>query len=152
PRHSVTRLWYANLLLAAARFDEALEQGRRALELDPLSLINNLVMGWVHFFERRFEVAYDKMARALELEPSFFPAQLWRGYCLWQLGELEEAAGHLEVAAGMAQHPPSVLGHRATAAALRGRTHECRTLIAELIAMRDQRFVSGFLIALALIA
>jgi TolB-like protein len=152
PGHSVARIWYANVLLAQRRFDEALDQGRRALDMDPLSLINNIVMGWVHFFERRYETAFDRMARSLELEPGFFPAHLWRAHCLWQLGRTGEAADHLDVAAGLAQYPPSVTAYRATAAALRGRPDQCRALVDELIAMRERHFVSGHLVAVALAA
>jgi serine/threonine protein kinase/tetratricopeptide (TPR) repeat protein len=152
PHHALTRLWYLNVLLAGGRFDEALEQGRRALELDPLSIINSLVTGWVHFFERRYDVAYEKMGRALELEPAFFLGHQWRGWALWQMGRLEEAAEELETGARLTQHPPTVLGHRAIAAALRGRPDECRELLARMIAMRDERFVSGFLIALGFVA
>src|SRR6185503_1426638 len=96
PKHAVARLWYVNMLLAAGRFDEALEQGRHALELDPLSIINSLVMGWVHFFAGRFDVAFEKMGRALELDPRFFLGHQWRGWALWQMGRLEEAAEHFE--------------------------------------------------------
>ena len=142
PNHAVTRLWYANFLLAAARFDEALEQGQRALELDPLSIIHNLVTGWIHFYERRFEVAYEKMARALELEPGFFQAHMWRGFALWQMGRREEASGHMETAAGLAQHPPTVLLNSAMAAAFAGR----------MVAMRTERYVSAFYIALGFVA
>ncbi len=151
PHHAVTRLWYVNVLLAEGRFDEALEQGRRALELDPLSIINSLVMGWVHFFAGRFDVAYEKMARALELDPNFFLGHQWRGWSLWQMGRLDEAAEHFETAARLAQHPPTVVGYRAIAAAFRGRPDECRELLASLIAMRAERFVSAFLIALGFI-
>ena len=152
PNHAVARLWYANVLTAAGRFAEALEQGRRALELDPLSTINSLVTGWVHFFERRFEIAYEKMARALELEPTFLPAIQWRGWTLVQMGRLGEAAEHFESAARLAQHPPTVLGYRAIAASFGGRPNECRELIARMAAMRDERYVSGFLIALAFLS
>jgi len=152
PNHAVTRLWYANLLLAEARFDEALEQGRRALELDPLSIIHNLVTGWIHFFERRFDVAYAGMARALELEPGFFQAHQWRGWALWQMGRPEEASGHLETAARLAQHPPTVLLNSAMAAAFAGHGDECLETVARMVAMRNERYVSAFYIALGFVA
>src|SRR5262249_9520779 len=50
-----------------------------------------------------------------------------------------------------AQHPPSVVVFRAIAAAFRGRPDECRRLLATVIAARDERFVSAFLIALGFI-
>jgi serine/threonine protein kinase/tetratricopeptide (TPR) repeat protein len=151
PNHAVTRLWYANLLLAAARFDEALEQGRRALVLDPLSIINNLVTGWIHFFEGRFDVAYDKMVRALELEPTFFQAHHFRGWALWGMGKLGEAAPHMDTAAQFAQYPPTVLINRALAAAFAGHVDKCLETVAHLVAMRNERYVSAFYIAIGLI-
>ncbi len=152
PTHAVTRLWYANLLLAAARFEEALEQCRRALELDPLSIILNLVTGWIHFFERRFEAAYEKMARALELEPGFFQAHHFRGWALWGMGKPEEACEHFETAARLAQHPPTVLFNSALAAAFAGRVDECLETVARMVAMRNERHVSAFYIAIGLVA
>ena len=152
PNHSVTRIWYVNLLLAAGRFDEALEQGRQALALDPLSMINHLVLGWVHLFAGRFEVAYEKMSRALELEPRFFQGHVWGALALELMGRSAEAAGHLEAAAQAVQHPPTVLGCRLWAAAIGGRLDECRDLFSRLIAMRDERYVSGFLIALGFLS
>jgi serine/threonine protein kinase/Tfp pilus assembly protein PilF len=152
PNHAVTRLWYANLLLAAGRFDEALEQGRRALELDPLSIILNLVTGWIHFFERRFEAAYEKMARALELEPGFFQAHHYRGWALWGMGRTKEACEHLETAARLAQHPPTVLFNSALASAFAGRRDESLETVARMVAMRSERYVSAFYIALGFVA
>jgi TolB-like protein/Tfp pilus assembly protein PilF len=152
PSHAVTRLWYANLLLAGARFEEALEQGRRALELDPLSLIHNLVTGWIRFFEQRFELAYELMGRALELEPGFFQAHVWRGLALWRMGKLADACAHLETGAEFAQHPPTVLFIRALAAACAGRRDECLATIGRMVAMRQERYVSAYYIAFGLVA
>ncbi len=152
PNHATTRLWYANVLMAAARFDEALEQCRRALELDPLSIIYSTVTAWIHFSERRFDLTYEGMARALELDPGYFQAYQWRGWALWQMGRMEEASAELETAARLAQHPPTVLFNRAMAAGLAGRGEECRETISRMVAMRDERYVSAFFIALGLVA
>jgi TolB-like protein/Flp pilus assembly protein TadD len=152
PNHGATRLWYANLLLAAGRFDEAHEQGRLARELDPLSIVHSLVTGWIDLFERRFDRAFERMARALELEPGFFQAHQWRGWALWQMGRLEEASRHLETAASLAHHPPTVMCNRAMAAAFAGRPEECREIVGRMVAMRSERYVSGFSIALAYLA
>ena len=150
--HAVTRLWYVNLLAEAARFGEAHEQCRRALELDPLSIILNLVHGWVRFFERDFGPAFEEMGRALELEPGFFQAHQWRGFALWQTGRVEEASRHLETAAGFTQHEPTALFLRAMSTAIAGRTEEGRALAARLEAMRAERYVSAFSLALVRIA
>jgi eukaryotic-like serine/threonine-protein kinase len=152
PNHAMTRLWYANLLGAAGRFDEGHEQCRRALELDPLSPIHSVVTSWLSMFEGRYEAAYEHTARAIELDPGLFQAQQWRGWALWKMGRLEQASDHLKVAARLAQHPPTVLGNRAVSAALAGRVKECRVVVERMMKMRSERYVSAFLIALALVA
>jgi hypothetical protein len=145
-------MWYVNALLAFGRFGEAYEQGRRALELDPLSIITYLVMGWTHFFEHRLDVAYESLGRALELNPAFFQAMAFRSLVLAHLGRLPEAAEQMEAAARAALHPPTALAFQAGVAALRGRLDECREFGARMIAMRDERYVSGFLIAMTFVS
>jgi serine/threonine-protein kinase len=152
PNHAMTRLWYANLLGASGRFDEGHEQCRRALELDPLSAIHSVVTAWLSMFEGRYDVAYAHTARAIELDPGLFQAQQWRAWALWKLGRLGEASEHMKIAARLAQHPPTVLCSRAMSAAYGGRTKESRVVVDRLVKMRDERYVSAFFIALALLA
>jgi hypothetical protein len=68
------------------------------------------------------------------------------------MGRPDEASGHLETAARLAQHPPTVLCLQAMAAAFAGRREECYETVDRMIAMRNERYVSGFYIALAFIA
>ena len=152
PNHAATRLWYANLLAVSGRFDEALAEGRRALELDPLSIIHSLVTGWLYFFQRRFDVAYAQTARAIELDPGFFQAHQWRGWALWQMGRLREAGDELEQAARLARHPPTVLFSQAMSAAFSGRTDECRGIVRRMETMREERYVSAYFVALGHLA
>jgi Flp pilus assembly protein TadD len=106
----------------------------------------------LYFFERRFDAAYEHMARALELDPGFFQAHQWRGWALWKMDRLEEAGEHLEAAARLAKHPPTVMCNQAMAAAFAGRKDECRRIVERMEAMRDERYVSGFFIALGHLA
>jgi tetratricopeptide (TPR) repeat protein len=48
--YSTAHQWYANLLTAAGRFDEAEREMRRAQEIDPLSLIASAALGWVKYY------------------------------------------------------------------------------------------------------
>ena len=88
------------------------------------------------------------MARALELEPGFFQAHHYRGWALWGLGRPEEASEHFRTAAQLAQHPPTVLYNNALAAAFAGRADECLATVARMVAMRNERHVSPFSIAI----
>lgn len=72
PNYATAHSWYAQLLGSERRNDEALAEGKRALELDPLSLIINA--GWGHRLARvgRYEEAAAYLNHAaLELDPNF---------------------------------------------------------------------------------
>ena len=73
------RLGYAQLLNVRGRVDEGLAQARRARELDPLSpLINTLDGGFLAAAGHRVE-ARQRIRQALELQPDFWIALLYRG-------------------------------------------------------------------------
>src|SRR5216684_7392 len=51
PNYATAHHWYGGggPLLALGQFDRAIKEGKRAVELDPLSLINNADLGWLYF-------------------------------------------------------------------------------------------------------
>src|SRR5438093_7707456 len=51
PNDATAHHWYGSggPLLALGQFDRAIKEGKRAVELDPLSLINNADLGWLYF-------------------------------------------------------------------------------------------------------
>ena len=64
--------WYSVYLDAAGRIEEALKMERRALELDPLSLIINSHMGRLFYLRREPDLALGQLHKALDLEPDFW--------------------------------------------------------------------------------
>jgi serine/threonine-protein kinase len=52
PRYSTAHQWYSWFLAAMGRFDEALAEGRAAMELDPLSVSIRRSMGWLQYYAR----------------------------------------------------------------------------------------------------
>jgi len=71
--------WYAHLLFSSGRRDEALAESTRSLELDPLSPILVVHLGWHYLYTRQHDRALDQLAKALELEPSYALAHWYRG-------------------------------------------------------------------------
>lgn len=92
PGHSKAHQWYANLLTAAGRFDEAEREMRLAQQLDPLSLIANAALGWVLYFAGEYDRAMEQLRLTLALDADFELAYLWSGW-------VEEARGDLDAAA-----------------------------------------------------
>jgi len=66
--------WYCELLVNAGRFDEGLAHGRRALQVDPLSLVANLGLGIALNSARRYDEAIAQLQKTLELDPRFADA------------------------------------------------------------------------------
>ncbi len=64
-------LHYALYLMAMARFDEAVAEGRRAQSLDPLSLGINANVGVILYCAREYKQAVEQLEKTIELDPNF---------------------------------------------------------------------------------
>jgi len=61
---------YSIYLTVVGRFDEAIEEGKRALELDPLSIRIRRNQGATFYYARRYDEAVKQYSEALELDPN----------------------------------------------------------------------------------
>ncbi len=78
--------WYAFMLTALGRHDEAIELATRAHELEPLSLVISTDLAMAHYFARRTEEAVDQLGDVLEVAPSFGYAHFALAFGLSELG------------------------------------------------------------------
>src|SRR5258705_7850677 len=68
--------WYAEYLTTMGRHDEAIAKIKHSQELDPLSLIINVAVGWSLYMGRRYDEAIEQLRRTGGLEQSY-PATHW---------------------------------------------------------------------------
>jgi len=91
PGFALAHYWYAGMLSAAGRHDQAIASIRRAQALDPFSELVNSDAGWYYFFARRYDQAIDQCRRTIALQPNFG----WTYSCIYeaqvQKGQLAEA-------------------------------------------------------------
>ncbi|HLG96267.1 MAG TPA: winged helix-turn-helix domain-containing protein [Bryobacteraceae bacterium] len=71
PGDSLAHMWYARFLASQQRPDEAIAQGRRALDSDPLSLAARRELLNLLFAARRYEETIAEARRLLEINPDF---------------------------------------------------------------------------------
>jgi len=69
PGSAAAHDWYALLLTAMGRHEEAIREARRALELDPISIGANLNAGSVLYMARRYGEAVRQLNDTLALDP-----------------------------------------------------------------------------------
>lgn len=150
PTDSKSHQWYANLLTAAGRFQEAEREMRRATELDPLSLIANAALGWVRYYAGRHEAALEQLRLTRELDPDFELAYLWSGWSLEALERYGEAQAMLEEAVKRSGGTGISTASLARVHALRGDQEKAHSLLAELEA--DETYQPAYEIGKAWLA
>ena len=140
--------WYAQLLAPLGRTDECLAASRKALDLDPLSLIISGSLGNRLYLARRYDQAIEQLHKTLELDSSFDLAH-------WNLGEVYEAKGDFAQAtdayaraARLSNDRPAVLASLARAQALSGNREVAWSFLDRLQALSQSTYVSPFDIAL----
>ncbi|MCI0391115.1 MAG: tetratricopeptide repeat-containing serine/threonine-protein kinase [Acidobacteria bacterium] len=150
PHYAVAHHWYGSVLLAAqGRFDEALASERRALDLEPLSLVINSNLGFICYQAGRFDEAMQHLIRTLEMDDNFVYARFHLGLCHAHLGSYDEAIAELErameQAGGRGALIQAALGYVSGVA---GRRDEAMRILAQLQTFPMNRDVSPFYLAM----
>jgi serine/threonine-protein kinase len=149
PSDATARQWYAtNLLAPLGRFDEARAALARARELDPLSPSIIVSAGLIAYLTRDLTGALAQFERALALDAGFSAAQYFMGPVLMASGRPAEAIAALEAAADGMGQSPEVIAALATVCALSGDRARAESLMADLVAAGDTRYVSAALTAM----
>jgi TolB-like protein/DNA-binding SARP family transcriptional activator/Flp pilus assembly protein TadD len=147
PSYSTAHQWYANFLTARGRFPEAESAMLRAQELDPLSLIANAALGWVHYYAGDYDRSIAQCLRTLELDSRFGLAHLWMGQALERTGRLDEGIAAIERAVELDDGSALSRATLARILALRGSPDQARAILADLEPRTDTAYVPSYEIA-----
>jgi tetratricopeptide (TPR) repeat protein len=124
------------------RFDEGIAEGKRALELDPLSADANLFLGWVLIYAGRDDEAIAQLTKALELDPNNPYALVFLGRGCLAKGMPTRAIEEMEAARQVAPDDPILLGFVGYGYAVVGRRADALKVLDTLDQMEKQRYVS----------
>ena len=141
PNYATAHHWYGNgPLLALGRFDEAIAEGKRAIELDPFSPIMNADLGQDLFCARRYDEAIAQLRKTLEIDPTFYYAHYNLGTALQLKGDLPAAIAEYTKAEQLSDDlvVPVLL---ASAKAQLGDKDAAVRLLAELEELSHHRYV-----------
>ena len=124
-RPSLVRTQFAVVIRTV---DNAIAEVKRALELDPLSLIINADLGRTYISSRRYDEAIEQLHKTLEMDPNFYFAHRHLGSVLMAKGDFKAAIAEYQKAR-MLNNDPRVLGLLAYASARSGDRPEALYLI-----------------------
>jgi DNA-binding winged helix-turn-helix (wHTH) protein/tetratricopeptide (TPR) repeat protein len=91
PDYASIHLWYGWYLSAMQRHKEALEEARRAQELDPGSLFTNTLAGAIHYLARQYDNALAILRSTIEMDADFKLAHYWLGQVYARRGLVNDA-------------------------------------------------------------
>jgi serine/threonine-protein kinase len=132
PGHAPSRQWHAMFLASRSRFDEALQEMKRALELDPLSLIIQSGIGRVLHFAGRLDEAVTQFENVLQTNSGFGQARIDLALTRMARGEIAAARAELADARERLGDVSTILLLQVCCAARDGRLAEARGVFEEL--------------------
>jgi TolB-like protein/DNA-binding winged helix-turn-helix (wHTH) protein/Tfp pilus assembly protein PilF len=92
PNYANAHLFYAGAYLTPmGRHEEAVAEMKKALEVDPLSLPLNNMMGETYLWAGDYQKALQQFQRTIDLEPTFPLAHFFYAGLLTEMGRYEEA-------------------------------------------------------------
>ncbi len=106
PGYATTHHWYSILLMRTGSFEEALAEGNRALDLDPLSIIIKLHVSQLRAIALDWAGAEDLFFRALEIDPANAKVHADYGFFLAVMGRTEEGLAQARQALDLAPDDP----------------------------------------------
>jgi serine/threonine protein kinase/tetratricopeptide (TPR) repeat protein len=92
PRLPLAHSFYGLFSVAAGETDAGIERASRGRDLDPLSLVANVMLVWSYYFARQFDRALEEARRALDLDPTVPQIQAALDIIYEQLGRYDDAA------------------------------------------------------------
>lgn len=148
PNYATAHHWFGNsLLVTLGRFDEGIAEGKRAVELDPLSLIINADLGSTLMVGRRYDEAIAQFRKTLALDGNFAYAHWNLGEALYLKGDVKGAIAEYEKAAAL-DNDPQILALLGRAYAETGRKEEALKILDKLKETGQHQYVRSYLYTL----
>jgi TolB-like protein/Flp pilus assembly protein TadD len=153
PDYATGHEWYAiHYLTATGRLEEAVQEMKKALELEPASLIMNTFMGATLYYAGRYDEAVDQCRRTIEMDPNFAVAHWHLGLAYEQKQVFDAAIEEFQKAVSLSGGSPlmkAALGH---AYAKSQKKHEANKILGELNELSKQEYVSSYEVATIYVA
>ncbi|HEV2223247.1 MAG TPA: protein kinase [Candidatus Acidoferrales bacterium] len=136
-------------LVWMGRADEGLAENRRAVTLDPLSSVDNTLLGTGLYFSRRYGEAIKQLITTIQMDPNFWLARDALGWTYLQTGRpaaaMEQFRHAVKISGPTIPEPLSSLGY---AYGVTGDKQDALKIIHTLEDESKQQYISPYLVAL----
>ena len=112
PNYATARHWHSEYLSATGRHPEAINEIKRAQQLDPLSLIINSNVGLTYYKARQYDEAVKQLRSTLAMDQNFGPSHEFLVFTY-------EASGNYEGAIAERQPTVTIYGRESPEVALK---------------------------------
>jgi TolB-like protein/Flp pilus assembly protein TadD len=149
PSDGRARMVLATCHLALNRPDEAVEELRQALQLDPLSPVIGTSLVVLAFFARSYDRAIEGCQKLLSHDASSALALMMLGACYARQGDFARALAHCEKARALGKGQTIYTATLCSVFAGAGRRSSAERLMEELVTMTKQQYVRYIFLAQA---
>lgn len=143
PNYATAHHWYALMLAALGRPQEALPQIELAQRLDPLSLIIINDLGMTLFRAGHYDRASEQFQKSIEMDATFFRAHLGLGIVSLQQKKYADAVAAIQTAINVSGRNPTAVAWLGYTYAVLGKKREAQRILRELDELSQRRYVSA---------
>ena len=147
PHYPTGSHWYAEYLMTMGCHEEAIVMMKKSRELDPLSLIINVAIGWACYMARRYDEAIEQLQRTAELDPNF-------PVTYWILGLLYRKTGRYDLAITTGENGVKLSGGSSLMSAAlaqtfanAGKRKNAIRILDDLTKLTKQRYIAPYFFA-----
>jgi eukaryotic-like serine/threonine-protein kinase len=141
PGYARAHTMYGYLLNRLGRFEEAIAEGKRSVGLDPLSLLDNRLLGQSFYVARQYDQAIEQLRKTLELDSNFPGSHRYLGEAYLQKSMYKEGIAEIEKELVISPNNTAALMYLGYGYALEGRRAEAQKVIDQLNEISKQKFV-----------
>jgi serine/threonine protein kinase/Tfp pilus assembly protein PilF len=142
PAYPTANHWYAEYVMTMGRQAEAIARMKNSQELDPLSLIISVAIGWACYMARRYDDAVEQLLRTVDLDPNY-PITHWiLGLLYRKTGRYDLAISAGEKGVELSGGSPMMRAALAHTYGESGRAGEARQVLADLTELAKHRYVA----------
>ena len=147
PAHPTANHWYAEYLMTMGHHEEAIARMKKSQELDPLSLIISVAIGWAYYMARQYDEAMEQLRCTVELDANY-PVTHWiLGLLLRKMGHYEQAIAEGEKGVQLSGGSPLMSAALAQTFATAGKKKKAVQILDTLTKRAEQTYVAPYFFA-----